>query len=358
MPAAIDGVLNQYHRDSLEIDNFIFHIIDPDAVNEEDKVLFLDEVQLTTRQQDFFLDRLKESSVGTQYSFLENAVHLKEKCLQVVQEPDRFIELSRQITADFSGRHEGNMSAGVFVVATVKYKVAEGNVQKLIFLVKMDKRPSFTYSYEVIEGKKIASMVENENSLNETKASIQKSALIDVSDNFAWDVLAFDRIKTPLIAEYYRAFLGVIERQQDSALTRSAHAIVKRWAKELPVESMAPGEDVLSYVGRALNYLQDHTAFDTDEYLDAVVRDEDIERKTILTNSLRERLEAGGVAGQTFIPRPDSIKGKDKKQIYETSEGVTIVFEGDKSTVGLHIEDLGENKHRFIIETDGYKIKS
>jgi len=107
-----------------------------------------------------------------------------------------------------------------------------------------------------------------------------------------------------------------------------------------------------------LNYLQDHTAFDTDEYLDAVVRDEDIERKTILTNSLRERLEAGGVAGQTFIPRPDSIKGKDKKQIYETSEGVTIVFEGDKSTVGLHIEDLGENKHRFIIETDGYKIKS
>lgn len=356
MPPALEGVLSQAHRDSLEIVDFIFHIIDPEA-EEDKKVIYLDEVQLQDRQKTFFLERLREAAEGTQYIFKPDAVHLKEKCQQIVTEPDRFDELSRQITQNFSGHHDGQMSAGVFVVSTVKYLVSGANWQKLVFLIKMDKRPSFSYSYSMQNGRRIAVMTEVENALNETKAAIQKSALVDVSDVFAWDVLAFDRVKKPLIGEYYKGFLGVTERHQDSVLTKTAHATVKKWAKRLTAEQMPSGEDALGYVGRALNYLKDHDAFDTDDYLNAVIRDDNPQRKTALIKLLREDLATAGIAGQQFRPRPDSLPGKDKKQIYQTAEGVIITFEGDKATVGMSIQNLPNNRKRITIETGNLVIK-
>lgn len=356
MPPPLEGVLNQAHRDSLEVVDFIFHIIDPDA-EEGQEVVYLDEVQLQARQKTFFLERLREAAEGTQYVFKPDAVLLMEKCQQVVAEPLRFVELSRQITENFSGHHDGQMSAGVFVVSTVKYLLSANNWQKLVFLIKMDKRPSFSYSYTVQNGKRVAVMSEIENALNETKAAIQKSALIDVSNIFAWDVLAFDRVKKPSIGDYFRGFLGATERQVDSVLTKTAHSTVRKWAKRLTAEQMPPGEDALGYTGRALNYLKDHDAFDTDAYLDAIVRDEDAQRKDALIALLREELANAGVAGQQFRPRPDSLPGKERKQIYQTEEGVTITFEGDKTVVGLSVQDLGNNRKRISIETGNLVIK-
>lgn len=356
MPAPLEGVLNQAHRDSLEILDFIFHIIDPDAA-EGGKVVYLDEVQLQARQKTFFLERLREAAEGTQYLFKPDAVHLKEKCQQIVEAPRNFVALSRQITEQFSGRHEGQMSAGVFIISTVRYLLSANNWRRLVFLVKMDKRASFSYSYTEQDGRRVAVMSEIENALNETKTAIQKSALIDVSNVFAWDVLAFDRVKKPSIGEYYRGFLGVMERHQDSVLTKTAHSAVRKWAKRLTVEQMPHGEDALGYIGRALNYLKDHDAFDTDAYLDAVVRDDDEERKAALTESLRDELANEGVAGQQFRPRPDSLPHKDKKQTYQTAEGVTITFEGDKGAAGLSIQDMGNNRKRITIETGHLLIK-
>jgi len=352
----IEGVLSQGQRESLEIEDFIFHIIDPDA-DEDKRVIFLDEVNLHAKQREFFLARLKEIAEGTQYKFLEDAVHLKEPCVEIVSRSDRFIELSRHITQDFSGRHKGQMSPGVFVIATVKYLVAAGNWQKLVFLVKMDKRPSFSYSYKNENGRLVAAMSEIENALSEAKSAIQKSALIDVSNVFAWDVLAFDQIKKPLLGDYYKGFLGVIERQEDSYLTRSAHITVKKWARKLTKEKMPENEDAFGYSGRAFNYLVDHDAFDTDEFINAVVRDDDPERKAILKNQLREELASAGISGQRFRPQPGSISTKDKKQVYKTEEGVIITFEGDKAAVGLTTENIGNNRKRIIIETGNLIIK-
>lgn len=356
MPQPLEGVLNQEHRNSLEIVDFIFHIINPDATDDQ-KVIYLDEVQLQQKQKAFFLERLKEIAEGTQYVFKPNAVDLKTKCQALLETPEDFVEISRQITESFSAQHDGTKSSGVFVISTVKYLASANNWQKLIFLVKMDTGASFSYSYEEVDGKLVAVMSEIENALNETKTAIQKSALIDVSDVFAWDLLAFDRVKKPSIGEYFRGFLGATERQQDSVLTRTAHAAVRKWARRLAPEQMPEGEDALGYIGRALNYLTDHTAFDTDEYLNAVIRDEDNDRKAQLTASLREELANVGVAGQQFVPKPDSLPNKDKKQTYQTQEGVTVVFQGDKDAAGLTITNLPNGKKQIIIETGGYTIK-
>lgn len=357
MPQPIEGVLSQAQRESLEVVDFVFHIIDPDAP-EENRVIFLDEVQLEERQKQFFLDRLKDITEGTQYVFKADAVHLKEKCVEILTEPGRFNEISRHITQDFAGRHREQMSAGVFVVAIVKYLAGANNWQKLVLLVKMDKRPSFSYTHALIEGRRVAVMSEVPNALSETKAAVQKSAVIDVTSRFAWDVLAFDRVKKPLLSDYYKAFLGVVERQQDSEWTRITHSTVKKWAKKLRPEDMPPGEDALSYTGRSHNYLKDHVAFDTDAFLDSVIRDENPERKLVLQSALRDELATAGVAGQQFRPRPDSLPKKDTKQIYQTAEGITIMFEGDKVAVGLKIQD-GVNGGKLItIETNHLDIKN
>ncbi|HCF0953893.1 TPA: nucleoid-associated protein [Pseudomonas aeruginosa] len=355
MAVPLDGVLTQAQRDSLEIVSFIFHIIEPEADDED--VVFLDEVQLQAKQKEFFLARLREIAEGTQYVFKQDAVHLKEKCQQLVEAPDRFIELSRQVTTDFSGRHRGQMSAGVFIVSAVKYLASAHNWRQLIFLVKMDKQPSFTYSYQEKDGRRVAIVNEVPNSLNESKSAIQKSALVDASDQFGWDVLAFDRVKKPGLSDYFRGFLGVTERQQDWALTRAAHVQVRKWAKKLAAEQLPPGEDLNTFLGRSLNYLTDHDAFDTDEYLNAVVRDEDADRKEALMNSLRDALAEAGVAGQQFRPQAGSLRKGERKQVYQTYEGVTISFEGSPEAMGMKIEPLGDGRARVTIETNRLDAK-
>lgn len=352
----LEGVLTQAQRDSLLIDNFIFHIIEPDA-DESDRVIWLDEVQLQPRQKDFFLARLREVAEGTQYVFMPDAVHLKEKCEQLVVEPDRFIEISRHVTTDFASRHLGQMSAGVFIVSVVKYLLAPHNWQQLVFLVKMDKQPAFTYNYEDRGGRRVAVVEEVPNSLNDNRNSVQKSALIDASGKFSWNVLAFDRVKKPGLGDYFRGFLGVTERQQDAVLTRTAHSRVRKWAKSLPSNMLPPGEDMNTFSGRSLNYLGDHDTFDTDEYMNAVVRDDDVDRKAVLIGSLREALAEAGVAGQQFRPQPGSLSDRERKQVYKTSEGVTIVFEGTPEAAGLNIEQLGNGRARIMIETNQLVVK-
>ncbi|MDB5992603.1 MAG: hypothetical protein JWQ10_4006 [Herbaspirillum sp.] len=356
MPQPLESVLGQAQRDSLEIHNLIFHIIDPE-IEEDDHVLFLDEVELQEKQKAFFLDRLRDIAEGTQYKFLPEAVSLKEKCELLLDDAQDFNQISRQITRDFAGRHQEQMSAGVFVIAVVTFQAAAHNSRKLILMVKMDRRPSFSYKYELRNGRKIAVMEEVPNALSETKAAVQKSAVVDVTDHFAWDVLAFDRVKKPLLSDYFKAFLGVTARHQDSELTRIAHGTVKKWAGKLAPEAMPEGEDLFSYTGRAFNYLNDHAQFDTDAFIDAVIKDQNSERKDVLVRQLKDELALAGVAGQQFVPRPGSIPKKQSKQVYQTAEGVTITFEGDKDAVGLRIEAKPDGGKILTIETNQLSIK-
>lgn len=344
----LDGVLNQAQRNSLEIVDFIFHIIDPEAPG---KVIKLDEVQLQDKQKTFFLDRLRDIAEGTQYVFNPDAVNLQDQSQQLIDDRDGFIELSYLMTQEFARLHRGQMSAGVFIVSVVKYLADAHDWQQLAFLVKMDQQESFAYSYEEIDGRRVAVVNEIPNALNENKHAIQKSALIDPAKQFAWDVLAFDRVKKPVLSDYFQSFLGVIERQQDAALTRMAYSAVRKWAKDVPRDQLPPGEDVNTYRERALNYLNDHDTFETDAFLDSVVKDENAERKAQHMGALRDALAENGVAGQSFRPRPDSLPKKQRKQVYETSEGVTIIYEGTREEAGMHIEDIDGGGKRITIET-------
>lgn len=357
MAQQLEAVLSQAQRDSLELTDFIFHIIDPDA-GEDDRVVYLDEVQLTESQRSFFLERLQEAAQGTQYVFKQDAVHLQDKCLRLRDDVERFVEVSRQITADFAGRHRGQMSAGVFIVSKARFLISAHRWGEFAFLVKMDKQPSISYQYQVIGGRKVATLQNNDNALIESKKAIQKSALINVSEHFAWHVLAFDKQQNPGLTDYFRGFLGVTERQEASALTRLANSTVRKWAKDIPQEDLPEGEDFNTMAGRAFNYLKDRDQFDTDEFVNTVVRCEDPEKKESLTRSLREKLAESGVAGQQFRPQPNSLPKRERKQVYQTDEGVIISFEGTLEEAGITKTDLGNGRVRLSVETNRLTIKA
>jgi hypothetical protein len=355
MPAPLDAVLTATQRASLSIEKIIFHIIDPKV---EGQVIFLDDVELEEKQKNFFLDRLRDIAEGTQYVFLPHATTLRDKCMQLVALEPNWNDITRDITQDFAGRHAEQMAAGLFVLAVVRFSAGVNDWQRLVLLVKLDKRPSWSYSFREDGDKRIAVMEEIQNALTESKAAVQKSAVIDISDYFSWDVLAYDRVQKPLLGDYYKKFLGVTERQQDSVLTRAAHDAVKRWASTIPQNDLPPGEDKISYTGRAFNYLNDHTTFETEEFLNAVLKDQDSERKAAFTVQLQAVLADAGIAGQQFMLRPESISKRASKQIYQTAEGVTITFQGDKDAAGLTIQEKPGGGRIVTIETHKLTIKS
>lgn len=358
MTQPIEAVLTDAQKATLEIEQFIFHIIqakEGDEGKAELEVVHLDEVPLTPSQKKFFIERLKDSAQGTQFVYQPEAVTLKNKCELLVSTPDQFVTLSKQIATDFSGHHAGQMSPGVFVVALVKFLAAANEYKRLVFLVKMDQSVSYPYSWKEINGKRVAEVGEIGNALNENKKAIQKTALVDVSGHFAWDALAYDRVNSR-VGDFFRKFLGVVERQQDSSLTRTAHSVVKRWASTLPPEDLAEGEDANSITGRAVNYLTDRDTFDTDEYLRTIIRDADEERKARLMQSLKDALAEKGVAGQQFTPKPGSLKKGERQQRYQTEEGVTIIFEGTPEAAGITRSSDSNGQEIITIRTSKLRI--
>lgn len=336
-----ESVLTDVQTADLEIEHFIFHVIHPDQPDAP--VTFLDEVVLTGEQKEFFTDRLRNAASGSQYLFMPDAVSLKEKCQQLLTDRDAFIEISRQITQDFAGHHTGNTANGVLVIAIVKTLVANNQHIRLVFLVKLDHKDVYQYTLEQQAGGQRAVMHKIANSLVEDKAAVQKSALIDVSDVFAWDVLAAERRPKPdgEIWGFYKAFLGVQLREDASTLTRKTLSVVRKWARGLNETDMPEGEDVNTYKNRAIRFLEDSDQFDTERFLDLVVRDEvNAERKLRVKQSLGEQLAEAGIAGQTFRPQPNSLLKKAKRMVYETVEGVRIQFEGSREEKGITIRPV------------------
>ncbi|NOT15273.1 MAG: hypothetical protein HOP21_06780 [Methylotenera sp.] len=354
--AAHDSGLTTMQLSNLNIEHFIFHVIHADA---PDNPTFLAEVTISEEQRDFFTQRLRDAAAGTQLLFLDESPHLKEQCSNILTDQTRFVELSRQVTQDFAGRHSRNSSDGIFVTAVVSTLLADNEPVKLIFFVKMDHK--VTYDYKLVQGdegiKAVMSRIAN--ALVEDKAAIQKSALIDVSGRFSWNVLARDRAGTGEdgLTDYFRGFLGARMREDASTLTVRAVTEVSKWAKSISLEDMPPGEDVFSFKARAVRYMEDNTVFNTDAFINTVVRDEDYDRKLRLEINLREKLTISGVAGQTFTPRPNSIPKKNRKSVYETEEGVTIIYEGEQDARRVSIRKE-ENETIIEIRTRRLKPKS
>ena len=255
------------------------------------------------------------------------------RCRRILRYRELFVPESKELAFDFFDQHKGNVSDGAFVIAVFSIQIENERIQ-MVAMLKIDNQRVLQYSVRSENGEKVADISEILNSFVESKAALQKCAVVDVSDSFDWEVLAHERRKTSGIADYFRLFLNITELETASNLTRMAIGTVGRWSQLLASELPESGR---AYRTRAINYMDSADSFDTDTFVDLVVKDEDPERKASLVSSLREQLVERGVAGQQFAPHPNSIDDRDRRNKIKTEEGVSIVWQGSPDAVGLSL---------------------
>jgi hypothetical protein len=344
-----ESVLKDEEKQSFVIKRFIFHIIHKDDLNP----IYLDEIDLSTEQRNFFKQRFSDVSEGVQHIFTDkdNSTFYKD-CVSLISNSDRdFIELSKKITASFKSHHKGTTNDGVFITSVVE---VNGD-RKLIFLLKLDHRK--VYEYTVKDKKALLHLIEK--TFVEDKRAIQKSALIDVSDYYGWDVLATDKSakgRTALTG-FFSKFLSVVERDTPSKLTVKAIGSIQPWIIENK-NLRDPTQDVSAYRSRGIEYLKRTRTFKIWEFIDAVILDTDDDRRKKLRRSFKKYCDNIGLTGQSFTPNQNSITPKIKKNVRKTAEGVTIEWEGDAADSNIFIPpapDPNDGFYHILIKASEIK---
>lgn len=321
-----ESVLTTAEKESIVIEKLIFHIIIKDSVSP----IFLDKVIITEEQQKFFKARLGDSAQGRQHVFLATSM-LKPKVEEILEANDEdFVRLSKEIASMFKQTHTNSTSDGVFIIS-----VASIGNRKLLFLVKLDHKTIYQYKLQGTQ----ALLQEVKNTFSEDKSAIQKVALIDISSRVLWDVLTMDRGARGVnnyITNYFQSFLGVNPRETDSDLTKKVMNAARQWATSNK-QQIDPKQEVSFYKSRAKGYLMNHDTFDTEAFVEAVVQDQDANRRETLKDSFRLFLQEKGLAGQTFTPKKEALGATNSKNIRRTAEGVKIEWEGNPADRGIYI---------------------
>lgn len=347
-----ESVLNDSQIASLSIEKLMLHVIDVEKEGDE-RVIALDEIILNDEQKLFFLERIKSVAKGIQYEF-NTASTTKSLCFSLLRNDENFTSVALALTNSFASQHRKRMSSGVFVTTIVQTVINDEPVQ-LVFLAKLDHRTVYKVTVQAREdGQGTQAIMEKVlNTLVEDKSAIQKSALIDVSDNFTWSVLADERqLKASgEISDYFKGFLQVSLMEVASVLTRKAVSTVGDWAKSLQATDMPDGEEKGNYKARAVAYMATAAQFKISDFIDAVVRDDDDDRKTRVKSALKAKLETVNITNQEFTPKPNSLPKKAKVQTWITAEKVKLEFEGESSDVGLRVQQTDGGDCIITIQT-------
>jgi len=323
-----ESSLSNEAKSSVVIEKFIFHVV----IKGEDEPRTMTRVDLEPNQRAFFCQRIADSAEGTQFKFRENDMGTALRCERIIKDPEEhFLSESISLATDFQEEHKGNVTDGAFIVALFTIEIG-GQRVPMVAMIKMDHSRVLEYKIRQEAGGSVAKINEILNSFVESKAAVQKCAIVDVGDTFDWDVLAFEKRKRVGIADYFRVFLKVKEADNASNLTRKAVTTTSTWARshagDLP-------ELPRYYKDRAIQYLEMHDHFDTDDFITAVVKDDDEERKARLMEGLHEELSVTGVAGQRFSPKPASIPDAEKRNKIVTDKNVQVIWSGNEEAAGI-----------------------
>jgi hypothetical protein len=340
--AAKESQLSAVELGSLDLKRLIFHVYNPSSGGEP--LICLDaDVPLTQgTYAAFFKERLRDSSRGTQFTFHGNHLPTRDLCAKLIAQPNQIVPISKEIAEAFASHHRGRqMAAGVIIIALASV-ITGGSELGLVFILKVDHKPVLTYQLDTDDHDLVTARVKAvADALVEDKAAVQRSALIDISTTYAWDVLASERNEgvAPELRQFFKAFLSVEMREDASVLTRRAVETVSAWSRALSTEDRPTDEIWHHYRERATQYMRDHAEFDTDDFIDTVVRDEDRERRERTKQSLKDVLAEKGLSGQSFDTRPNSLSAAQRKTQLITDEGVKISYEGDRGSRRITVKD-------------------
>lgn len=335
-------VINESMRDSIEIHNFIYHILLKDA----EEVDYLSEVVLTSTQKYFFRDMIAEASRGTKYDFIDaerGDVSLSCRSILEDQTDDNFVKCSEKLAFDFKLDHDKRMADGI-VVVTCFSMIVNTERKRFIALLKLDYQ-SVLRQVRDSENPKKVSFQEIADSLVEDKSAIQKRAVIDVGTTFNWDVIAVEQGKSnskqdtdDALGVHFKNFLGIKLKESNSALTRSVLNHSRVWAEKQ--DNVSPSDTK----ARVISFLEanDDRTVTLDEIRDIVCVAESEPETNNLKKSFNTYMDEANLSGTSFKSRAQSIPKSTKKNKWQTNKHVTITWEGEMDKAGIKKTQLGD----------------
>ena len=337
-----ESVLTEKDKESIEIVQFIFHII----IEKDAKPLYLNQVSLNNEQIEFFKKRLIDVAQGIRCIFPDKPNSSTYNfCKTIIEDESSFIKMSKKLTSSFKEQHKGNTSDGVFIVSQVKIRENPG----FIFLIKIDNR--LVYQYKVNNDRATLKRIKD-TFVEDTKA-IQKMALISISDVYAWEALVYER-NSDSIKKYFKNFLAVTEKDDIFDLTKKTLRAATQWAN-LNKSLLNSIDTAANYKQRAINYLTSHSIFNSDEFIDTVLYDEDEERRSRAKASFKEFLQELGIYGQNYKISRIALDNNTLKHKKITAEGLTMSWTGDPALVNLTLpkeRDQSDGMYHIVIKTD------
>lgn len=358
MDMAVQAKFTEEVKNSLQIESFIYHIIRQD----EEEPSLNDQVTLSLEQKEFFEERIRVSSKGTQFMFKHPEVNsTRAECLKILDDEENNLKrVSQSLTLRFFEDHNRSMNDGVFITAVVSVLVNDVRHRLLSFL-KVDY--SVVYQQKVTDeaGLKTVTLERIVDSLADSPKAMQKWAVVDPTDLFDWDALAAQRGTSAAkkdtevaISDYFKSFLQVTVKDTGSKLTKESVNIAKRWARSL--DKLPDGMVRSDFKARAIHYFENNDQFDTSSFVESVLgayaaedmSDAERKEREVLREehslSLLESLDQAGIAGQTFTCFPSSIPDGSRRTKIKTGTGLVVTFNGTRDYHNITVESDGDEK--------------
>lgn len=345
------GFLTTEDKQSLEIKKFIFHVI----LKEQDEPDYIEEVTLTEKQLDFFKDRLIDASKGFEFLFREENGTVKQLSTTILAGDDEQFKIaSKQLAGHFKICHTTNANDGALIIALVSMGAKE-----FVFLLKTDNQ--IVYPYKIKDHK--AYWEEVLQSFVESKEAIQKGAIVSMTGDYDWNVVAFDAKKAAnkTIGDYYRTFLDVIDLKNSEVLTKAVIAEMRTW-HQAKKEELGLGEDFSKVKHKTIEYLENTDEFKEEELITniLVALPVDNGNKEEIKTSIQSHLEQEGLSGLNFKPLLAAIDNRKKKNEVVSKEGVTISWTGEAKDRLVEIPDQKQDDgyYHIVIKTEEFNFKN
>lgn len=336
------GLLDDEALNALRIERMIFHVVGP----EESDLSLMDEVDLTS-VEDFFLERIRETNIGNRFKFIGPDQGVRPSLSTITSDPARFVAVSKHLAESFQTQHETVASKkGAFIVA-----VLSGLPSKVFALIKFDDLRVLRFRSEVgTDGRVKATVSEIDNTFQEDKKAMQKSALIVLSDE-GGDVAVFDRTNRQNITDYFRAFLGVKRLYTpEQATARLKTALDTAFTKH---QAEASDDVRLSWRERLYNATRTRKAVEPDddfEVFGASVFGEFWQEKPF-REAVSKELAREKISGESIIFEKRLFSKPTVRRV-KTRENVILRFPEDLTGVVVIIDKRADGSARITINTE------
>ena len=311
---------------ALRIEQLIFHVVQHEDVDP----ILLDETPIGEFES-FFLDRVKETLKGNGYEFVKNSSTF-QLLKDISSNPSNFISNSKQLAVNFHATRSKRIKPGAIILM----KLYAGS-KELFSIIKYDREQVLAFN---LVDNSHAVLEEIVNSFTKSQSALQKSALIELSDE-GGKLVVIDRNVSYDITEFFKAFLNVRRLYTNEEMTEKVHEAILHTAhvhrNDLPNEVVSK---IRSITFQAIQHLE---VFDQEEFFDKVFGSHSSPK---LVKTYENFLRKNNIESDSFKFVKNAIKPPKEKK-YKTREGVRISY-GNEAEETVKIEYGVGNKATVI----------